>query len=153
MNSKGKSLREIRERFVPVADVLPECGLAIKRWPSLSLEQLVFSGAIPIVLLESIGFNPQENAQFDFDWMQLLKSGQLGEMNDLANSVFKAALVEPEVGDEPGEDVIGVNEPWLSFNDKMYIFEAVTEGVKQVAPFSEEEQGSGGDAASPGGGV
>lgn len=142
---------ELRKLHQPIKDILP-CGLPILRKSSVSIEDLIFSGALPAPLLavfmKAKEGDGEEKLKADaltaLDEMQ--SKGQAAELLAMFDAVFKAALIHPQVVDQPvaedDEERIWVSDRFLTLDDKSYIFSQVTGGVSKLNSFRGEQKES-----------
>lgn len=140
----GLTAAELRKLHKPVKDILP-CGLPILRKSTVSIEDLIFSGALPAPLL-AVFMRAKEG-----DGEEKIKADALGALEEMQNkgeaaellgmfdAVFKAALIHPQVVDSPtaedDNDHIWISDAFLTLDDKTYIFEKVTGGVSKLNSF------------------
>jgi len=130
-NAKRVTLAEWRAKRVHEMQ-LPS-GLTVKL-RDMDMTDLVLTGGIPNTLLDLLGSAALTNLS-----EQEIGQKMLGESaKDFAvmlNSVVKATLVDPAIGDAPDDTHIMLDE--LSFADKMEIFNWVNREAGAVRPFRE----------------
>lgn len=126
-------LAGLRSAHVPVEDTLP-CGLPILRKMNVPLEDLLLRGIIPLPLLEMF---MGSDGKVDISPKDMFgDADKIAALIKLLNGVFIDSVIEPRfVEGEPKEGEVGVSEPWLTLDNKMYVFSRVTEAADALAPF------------------
>jgi hypothetical protein len=148
----SKSLAELRDEFAPVEDTLP-CGLDVLRHKNIPFDELLIEGLIPTPLLGLFDKSRKEGKSEEEAGENLLFSEQSPDLMRMINGVFKRAIIRPEVVDDPVDkgdsDRMWIKEPFLDFQNKMYVFSAVTEGVMSLSSFRDGTGEPAPDGESP----
>lgn len=132
-----------------VEDMLPS-GLKVIRRQRVSIEALVFSGQLPLVLLNELqSKNGNDDGTIEVDLDELTEKlqgkpdddiqaiGEIVEYMDLVNAVFAAALISPKIGKETDldNDTLALSEFDDYVLDKVYITRQVMEETEALRPF------------------
>ena len=122
-------LNEWRERWEKGEEFELPSGLVV-RLRRVSLFDLMEQGEIPaplVGLLDELVSQDRPTISVE----------EFVRYADVVNQVVKAAVVEPPIGDEPSEGVLGVSE--LPMMDRIAIFNWANSAVRRLRPFRPEE--------------
>jgi hypothetical protein len=115
-------------------------GLQV-RLRKVSLVDLVANGQIPNTLLSSIDdMRKQEGIDLDAMTADDIDIEEFPQYAGLYNAVALSCVIEPEIGQEPSDDVLGVEE--LPFDDRVFIFKWANGEAEKLESFREEERES-----------
>lgn len=128
-------LQAWREKKDEGSKFLLPSGLTI-RLRRVTIMGLIEAGGIPTPLMSVVNQLLEERVK--------LTAENVTSYMDAVNLVVKAAVIEPRIQDEPGEDALGIRE--LSTTDRITIYNWATTEVDALIPFRE---GSG-ESADPG---
>lgn len=135
---KGMNLAEWRQ--AQIHEVILPSGLMVKA-KKASIMDLISGGKIPdnLVAFFEMSMKAQKQGktakqvQAELPDVSMEDIPAVGEAFD---AVALACIVEPPIGPEPTDDVLGVGE--LSYDDKAVLFEWANEGVMNLRPFRQQ---------------
>lgn len=125
------SLSEWRERRQPTVAVLPS-GLEVQL-KRVSLENMAFSGKVPMGLLVDIAQRAKNGQKVEFSIADMLQN--IEQYIDMIDALVTAALVFPRIGAVTDDETLLLEE--LDFNDKLFIFDWALGGVSKLSQFRE----------------